>query len=706
MSQPRSETEPRILVVDDNPAIHDDFRKILGARTEAQHRLDNIEAELFGETVDPVERTGFRIESAHQGQEALGMIQKALQEGDPYVLAFVDVRMPPGWDGIETLERIWQCAPELQAVICTAYSDYSWDDMTRRLGQTDNLLILKKPFETVEVLQLAHALTQKWALARQAKLRMEDLDRMVRLRTDELRASEERFAKAFQFSPYPVAILSADERRFMDVNQTFLDLSGYSADQLQSATDQDLRLWVKGADTDAGGFLPEGRLRSLSCQLRRQDGTIRQIILSAEPVSVGVKPCLLVVAEDITDQLKLESQLRQAQKMEVIGRMAAGIAHEFNNVLTVIQGNTGLLQTVGSNTLDRSALLNQIMQASQRAAAFTKQLLAFRRKQVLRTRMLDLSPLVHNTRKMVARLLGEKVEVRVQCTEQLPSILADEGGIEQILINLALNARDAMPEGGAITITTDVCVLDEAAAAAAGSEARPGRFVRLAVADNGCGMEPQVIARIFDPFFTTKEVGKGTGLGLSTIHGIVKQHEGWIEVNSELGRGSEFRVYFPACNGAPDAHAHVPQHAPEAGKGETVLVVEDEVAVRELASSALQKRGYQVLKAANGPEAVGIWERSTTPVHLLLTDMIMPCGMSGGDLAKILQERNPKLKVIYTSGYSPEILKKDSMFLHGINFLPKPYDFATLLKSVRICLEGGKLPRFDVTGNAEPATSR
>ncbi|MBC8094929.1 MAG: response regulator [Akkermansiaceae bacterium] len=697
MSQPRSETEPRILIVDDNPAIHEDFRKILGARSDTHSRLDNIEAELFGEPTEHVERSGFRIDSAHQGQEALAMIQKALQEGDPYVLAFVDVRMPPGWDGIETLERIWQCSPEVQAVICTAYSDYSWDDMTRRLGQTDNLLILKKPFETVEVLQLAHAMTQKWTLARQAKLRMEDLDRMVRQRTDELRFSEERFSKAFHCSPNPGLILSCEDRKFLDVNQTFLDLSGYTTEQLKSQTDQELRLWVKGTDTDAGHFLPEGKLRSLTCQLRRSDGTIRQIILSSEPVNLGPTPCLLLVAEDISDQLKLESQLRQAQKMEVIGRMAAGIAHEFNNVLTVIQGNTGLLQTANANMLDRNALLNQIMQASQRAASFTKQLLAFSRKQVLQTRLLNLSLVVQNTRKMLARLLGEKYELEVNCPNELPSVMADDGGMEQVLINLALNARDAMAKGGQIIISTDVCLVDEATAAT-NPEARPGRFVRLTVADNGCGMEAQVIARIFDPFFTTKEVGKGTGLGLSTIHGIVKQHEGWIDVTSEIGQGSQFKIYLPACDAAPvtiKSNLLEQQALPEPGKGETVLVVEDEVAVRELACSALQKRGYQVLKAANGPEAVSIWDRCTTPVDLLLTDMIMPCGMTGGELARILVAKNPQLKVLYTSGYSPEILKKDSMFVQGINFLPKPYDFPTLLKSVRTCLEGGRLPRYD-----------
>jgi CheY-like chemotaxis protein len=212
-------------------------------------------------------------------------------------------------------------------------------------------------------------------------------------------------------------------------------------------------------------------------------------------------------------------------------------------------------------------------------------------------------------------------------------------------------------------------------------------------------MTPQVLARIFDPFFTTKDVGKGTGLGLSTIQGIVKQHEGWVAVASEVGRGSTFKIFLPACDATPGSTttANTESHATlEPGQGETVLVVEDETAVRELACTALQKRGYQVLKAANGPEAVEIWERCLTPIDLLLTDMVMPCGMSGGELAKILQTRNPRLKVIYTSGYSPEILRKDSLLAQGINFLPKPYDLQSLLKAIRLCLNGGKLPQYEV----------
>lgn len=717
MRQPASEARPRILIVDDNPAIHEDFRKILGTKSDAQSRLEDVEAALFGEGGAILNRAGFRIDSAYQGKEALGLVQKALEEGDPYVMAFVDVRMPPGWDGIETLERIWQCSPELQAVVCTAYSDYSWDDMTRRLGHTDNLLILKKPFETVEVLQLAHALTHKWTLARQAKLRMEDLDRMVRQRTEELvaanrnlqqeidervriqeelRVSEERFSNAFRSSPFPMAIQSSTDRHFLDMNPSFLELSGYTAEELAHASAQDTQFWAKGGDSGTNVFVPEGRLRNHSCLFRRRDGTTRQTLLSTEPFSLGGKPCLLLIVEDITDQVKLEAQLRQAQKMEVVGRMAAGIAHEFNNILTVIQGDVGLLQTLNTSNVDKGVLLEQIMQASKRAATFTRQLLAFSRKQVLQPHLLNLSALVQRTKKMLGRLIGEKFEIRLTCPNELPSVLADEGGMEQILINLALNARDAMPNGGIVEIGTGVAVLD-ATDASLNAEARLGRFVCLSVTDHGCGMNPQVLARIFDPFFTTKDVGKGTGLGLSTIHGIVKQHEGWIDVTSEVGRGSTFKTFLPASNATATAqqNASGDNHPAEPGKGETVLVVEDETAVCELACVSLQKRGYQVLKAANGPQAVEVWERNSANVNLLLTDMVMPSGMNGSELAKILQSRNPQLKVIYTSGYSPEILKKDSLFVQGINFLPKPYDPQTLLKAVRTCLDGGKLTQGD-----------
>ncbi len=692
---PTSSLPPRILIVDDNPSIHDDFRKILGAKTPAQSHLEDVENDLFGNANEaPPAPAGFRIDSAYQGQEAFEKVKKSVADGDPYVIAFIDIRMPPGWDGIETLENIWKAAPELQAVICTAYSDYSWDEMTKRLGQTESLLILKKPFETVEVLQMAHALSQKWILGRQARLRLEDLDRMVRQRTAELHASEERFSKAFQASPIPLAIVRCADEVVIDSNESFSTLTGHATEDLRRKTATELQL--SGASADIQPFTPSTRLREKSCAIRRSDNSVRQVVLSTEPLSLGSIPCLLIIVEDITEQLKIEAQLRQAQKMEVIGRMAAGIAHEFNNLLTVIQGDVGLLQSASPNQVDRMALLEQIMQASQRAAAFTRQLLAFSRKQVLQPRALNLSEIVTRTKKMLSRLMGEKFEVKVACETDIVSVCADEGGLEQILMNLVLNARDAMPNGGAVEISTRLVTLDQTDVLR-NPEGRPGRFACLRVTDYGSGMAPQILSRIFDPFFTTKDIGKGTGLGLSTIHGIVKQHEGWVEVTSEVGKGSTFDVFLPVCDNTPaqTKPAEKPA-APAEARGETILVVEDEITVRELACLALRKRGYQVLHASNGPAAIEVWQKCSHPVNLLLTDMVMPNGMSGGELARDLIKRNPDLKIIYTSGYSPEILKQDSLLAQGINFLPKPYDLPALLKAVRICLDGGRLPQYEI----------
>ena len=704
MSHLHPERPARILIVDDNPSIHEDFRKILGAKSAVQSHLENVETALFGRSEVSLERHGFRIDSAYQGQEAFEMVKKSVAEGDPYVLAFVDVRMPPGWDGVETLENIWKSAPELQAVICTAYSDYSWDEMTRRLGQTDNLLILKKPFETVEVLQMAHALAQKWKLGEQAKLRMDEMDQMVRQRTAELHASEERFSKAFQASPIPLAIVKCDDGTVVDSNESFSTLTGHALEERCSGNPQ--KICNFGASSRSPKpVTTDIRLREKPCALRRNDGSMRQIMVSTEPLSLGSIPCLLVIAEDITENLKIEAQLRQAQKMEVIGRMAAGIAHEFNNLLTVIQGDVGLLQSAGPGQIDRHNLLDQIMLASQRAATFTRQLLAFSRKQVLQPRVLNFPEVVSRLKKMLNRLVGEKFEIQVVCQSESLSVRADEGGLEQILMNLILNARDAMPNGGTLEIGTEQVTLTEAAADK-NTEARAGQFACLRVTDHGIGMTPQIISRIFDPFFTTKDVGKGTGLGLSTIHGIVKQHEGWVEVTSEVGKGSTFKVFLPLCHAEPtQAATQEKQPAPETGKGETILVVEDEVSVRELACLALRKRGYKVLQAANGPEAVEVWKKNPTLIDLLLTDMVMPNGMSGGELAKELLTRNPNLKIIYTSGYSAEILKQDSLLLQGINFLPKPYDLPGLLKAIRLCLDGGKLPHYEVRSGQTQTTT-
>ena len=611
--------------------------------------------------------------------------------------------MPPGWDGVETLEHLWQSCPDLQAVICTAHADYSWDDFARRLGQTDSLLILKKPFDTAEVLQIAHALTKKWALGRQARLRVEDLDRMVQERTRELqreieerarvqealRVSEERFSKAFLASPLAMAIQDQPAGRFLDANPSFLQLTGYSAEQLLQRTADELRLWHTAEGRAEGPGFPQGALRQRPGMLRRMDGATRSTVLWAEPIALQTGPCLLMLVEDVSDHLKLEAQLRQAQKLEAVGCLAAGIAHEFNNLLTVIQGHTGLLSGQPLNSRTAAESIERIAQASQRAASLTRRLLAFSRKQPVQLKLINLSATVQGLGKMLGSLIGERFQLELDCPPDLPLVHADEGNLEQILINLTLNARDAMADGGPIRISTRSVVQDPATVHL-NIEARPGRFLCLTVSDTGCGMTREVVRRVFDPFFTTKDVGKGTGLGLSTVHGLVQQHRGWIEVSSEVGKGSTFKVFLPACDdptGAVAAEDKTARPAPQPGGKEAVLLAEDETIVREAARLALERAGYRVFEAADGPEALQLSERCPTRIDLLVTDMVMPHGVSGGTLARVLQTRDANLRVLFTSGYGSEAIREDRHLIMGVNFLRKPYDPASLLKAVRMCLD-------------------
>jgi two-component system, cell cycle sensor histidine kinase and response regulator CckA len=704
----------RILIVDDNPAIHEDFRKILGEQMPVVSRLTELETRLFGPSEVPVRRAGFRMDSAYQGQDGLRMLQKAIEEKDPYALAFVDVRMPPGWDGLETLEHFWKFCPDVQAVICTAYSDYSWEQITRRLKQTDNLLILKKPFDAIEALQVAHAMTKKWELGRQAKLRMEDLDRMVTERTHELQAevderlrvqehlrhTEERFAKAFNASPLPMAIQSCDGQ-FLDANQSFLELTAYDSNDLIGRTAGELKLWPDNDTKILAAARAEGRFRNQQYVLNRRDGKSRTTLMWTEPITLETGPSQLLIVEDITDRLKLESQLRQAQKMEAVGCLATGIAHEFNNLLTVIQGHAGLLRNGSGDGRFRADSVERITQASLEAASLTRRLLTFSRKQPLQLKPINLSKTLENMRRMLSRLVGERYQLQVNCQAELPSVQADEPSFQQVVINLVLNARDSMPSGGTIEVETSTVTLD-ADAARDHVDARPGRFGCLSIADSGCGMTAEVAGRVFEPFFTTKEVGKGTGLGLSAVHGIVQQHGGWIQVATQPDKGSTFKIFLPACETTTDetsAPEFVSQRA-TGGSGEAVLLVEDEPSVRELARLTLEQGGYRVFEAANGPEALTVWEKSPVRIDLLVTDMVMPKGVTGAELAKALVKKDPQLRSIVTSGYSSEAGHDDELPVPGGRFLSKPYDPLTLLRTVKRSLDGR-----DGANAAEPSFS-
>jgi signal transduction histidine kinase/ActR/RegA family two-component response regulator/HAMP domain-containing protein len=395
-------------------------------------------------------------------------------------------------------------------------------------------------------------------------------------------------------------------------------------------------------------------------------------------------------AEDITERLNLEEQLRQSQKMESIGQLASGVAHDFNNMLTIIQGHSSFLLSKPTLPPEIVDPIQAVYFAAERAARLTRQLLMFSRKNVMQIEQLDLREIVGNMSKMTERLIGENITLEFQPPEELPPVQGDSGMIEQVLLNLSVNARDAMPQGGTLTISLEAMSVD-AVFAERHPQARVGRFVRLRVTDTGTGMDTATLGHIFEPFFTTKEVGKGTGLGLATVYGIVKQHDGWVEVSSEPGKGTTFDIMFPANNEAsPTSKKEAsPDDALVAGGTETILIVEDEEILREMAREILQNYGYNILEATSGREAFDVWNRHTDEIHLLLTDMVMPEGISGVQLAERLLTDRPDLKIIFTSGYSSNEVNAELLARARARFLQKPYSHNDLAKIVRDCLDRG-----------------
>jgi PAS domain S-box-containing protein len=406
----------------------------------------------------------------------------------------------------------------------------------------------------------------------------------------------------------------------------------------------------------------------------------RTVSWSFFPTTSGVVHCY---AADITERLALEAQLRQAQKMECVGQLAGGIAHDFNNLLTIIQGHASLLleETLTPKLLESA---EEISQASDRAANLTRQLLAFSRRQVLQPRNLDLNEVVAAMAKMLHRVLGEDIVFNVRYASNLPPIQADPGMLEQVLLNLAVNSRDAMARGGRLDVALRATMLDQEAVFAH-PDARPGTFVALTVTDTGCGIAPENLERIFEPFFTTKDVGRGTGLGLATVYGIVKQHNGWISVRSEVGRGTTFEIFFPASQRQGPMPTPVTRAARRGS--ECILLVEDEDALRDLVRCVLETYGYTVLDAPNGHRAFDMWKENHSRIDMLLTDIVMPDGVTGRDLAEALIQEKPNLRILFSSGYSSDIIGKDFVLSEGVNFLQKPYNPQTLAQTVRECLD-------------------
>jgi two-component system, cell cycle sensor histidine kinase and response regulator CckA len=497
-----------------------------------------------------------------------------------------------------------------------------------------------------------------------------------------LRRSEARYRSLVQSSVYGI-YRSSLEGRFLDVNPALITMLGYGSAEEVLLLDPERDIFSH--PEEHGRLIDEfrrtGRLDGIEVKWKRKDGSAVTVRISGRAVSSADEPAdvLEAIAEDVTDRRALEDQFRQAQKMEAVGRLAGGVAHDFNNLLMVISGYAEVILTdlKFDHPLREKAFA--IQQASDRATTLTRQLLAFSRKQLLELKVVDVNAIVADMERLLRPLIGENVALTARLAPEAGHTRADAGQLEQVLMNLVVNAKDAMPNGGKLTIQTQNVSVDEGHRGQ--TFIRPGNYVMLSVSDTGTGMDKETQSRIFEPFFTTKEKGKGTGLGLSTVYGIVKQSGGYVMVQSEEGRGTTFQIYLPRAEGTTEKQA-APVPGTTVGGTETVLLVEDEESVRQLVRDTLEARGYKVVEAQDGEVGLAAANRYEGKIDLVITDVVMP-GLSGRELVERLAKTRPETKVLYLSGYTEDAVISEGTLGSGTAFLQKPFTLQNLSKKVR-----------------------
>jgi PAS domain S-box-containing protein len=576
---------------------------------------------------------------------------------------------------------------------------------------------VRNAIETRSTYELDHRATMadgsERILHEQAEVVCDDNGKPVKLRgtvqdITERKQAEAALAEKEQFisavatnTPDYILVFDLVQRRPVYFNRNLAEVLGYSREEAERLSDdlasalmhpEDQRAFAAHVGRLAGS--PTNAVSVFEYRMRRTDGSYawfqtRDVVFQRDPSGLPVR--LLSVTQDITEaktaaetRVQLEAQLRQAQKMEAVGHLAGGVAHDFNNILSAMLMNLDFLRQEAQTDTLRSGLA-EMEALSRRAAALTRQLLLFGRRQVMQRRILDLNSLLSDLLNMLSRLIGEHITLRLEGFKGSLWVEADPGMIEQVVMNLVVNARDAMPQGGQITLRLLRCTID-AAHVTRHPEARLGPFVSLSVQDTGCGMDEHTLARIFEPFFTTKDVGKGTGLGLSTVYGIIQQHQGWIEVTSQPGEGATFHVFLPA-KAMPASEAPAVPEVPAQGGSEAILLVEDEPAVRQFMVLTLKRLGYRVIEASHGQEALKHWVQHSREVDLLLTDVVMPEGLGGFELADCLRKQKPDLRVVLMSGYSAEMMSHGFSVPEGMAFLQKPFTPEGLAHAMRDVLD-------------------
>jgi two-component system cell cycle sensor histidine kinase/response regulator CckA len=499
-----------------------------------------------------------------------------------------------------------------------------------------------------------------------------------------LRDKDQKFRLLFEENPQPMWVFDPASQQFLEVNAAASALYGYSAAEFANMKLSNLQ-GAEDAERFTTGLNDPSQPGVATWRHRTKSGRLLDVEIAVHEIEYGGRRAGLAVLIDITGRREYEEQLRQSQKMEAVGMLAGGVAHDFNNLLTIISGYSQLiLNNLGPNDRNRHSA-EQIMKAGERAAALTKQLLAFSRRQVLQPKVLDLNKLVNSLSSMLQRLIGEDIDLRVSLHADLGRVSADPGQLEQVLMNLVVNARDAMPKGGILTIETANVQLDDSYASRHVA-VKSGPYILLAVSDNGAGMDSATQARLFEPFFTTKGLGKGTGLGLSTVFGIVKQSGGSLDIYSEPSRGTSVKVYLPRIDKPVEVESETKRKTMPRGT-ETILLVEDDEMVRTLVREALAREGYQMLDAFDPEEARRLADSYKGPIHLLITDVVMP-KLRGGELADLLLKRRPQMKVLYMSGYTDSAIVNGGILKKEVAFLQKPFTPTALTEKVREVLEG------------------
>jgi PAS domain S-box-containing protein len=503
---------------------------------------------------------------------------------------------------------------------------------------------------------------------------------------EELLQSEQRYRLLFERNPQPMWVFDLETLFFLEVNDAAIQHYGYAREEFLAMTIKDIRPAedIPNLLANVSGVTSQHEDAGI-WKHRKKDGTIIDVEITAHELTFYGRHAQLVLAYDVTERGTLEEQFRQSQKMEAVGQLAGGMAHDFNNLLTVITGYSDLsLRRLDKDNPLRSNL-EEIKKAGERAASLTRQLLAFSRKQVLQPKVLQLNAIVADIDKMLRRLIGEDIDALTLLEPSLGQVKADPGQIEQVILNLAVNARDAMPQGGKLTIETANVYLDDQYARGH-TTIQPGRYVMLAVSDTGCGIDAETQARMFEPFFTTKEQGKGTGLGLSTVYGIVKQSGGHLWVYSEMGKGTTFKIYLPRVDEIIESDEARDTLAELLQGRETVLLTEDEEQVRQMIRMILEMSGYCVLEASDGEEALSIYKQHEGQIDLVMTDVVMP-QMSGRELAQSLEVLHPGIKVLYMSGYTDDAIVRHGLLDQEIAFLQKPFTPDVLIRKVREVLD-------------------